>query len=84
MKLMHSIFFLRKCNCNNSDIYMDDSYIICNYEAIFIRYLHNFKHLLPILSRMLHGNIKYPATTQHKHITKSMCQFIVICRIAST
>jgi hypothetical protein len=27
--------FLRKCNFNNSEIYMDDSYIFCNYEAIF-------------------------------------------------
>jgi hypothetical protein len=27
--------FLRKCNCDNSEIYMDDSYLFCNYEASF-------------------------------------------------
>jgi hypothetical protein len=36
-----STFFLRKCNCNNDNICMDDSYIFCNYDAVFP---HTFPH----------------------------------------
>jgi hypothetical protein len=39
-----SNFFLRKCNCSNSEIYMDGSYIFCNYEAVFPQFLHHFQH----------------------------------------
>jgi hypothetical protein len=35
-------FFVRKCNCSNSEICMDDSYIFCNYEAIFPQSLYHF------------------------------------------
>jgi hypothetical protein len=37
-------FFLRKCNCNNNKIYMDDSYIFLNYEAIFPQSHNHFQH----------------------------------------
>jgi hypothetical protein len=33
-KVMPQIF-LRKCNSSNNEIYMDESYIFCSYEAIF-------------------------------------------------
>jgi hypothetical protein len=39
-----SNFFLRKRNCNNNEIYMDNSYIFCNYEAIFPQNLCHFQH----------------------------------------
>jgi hypothetical protein len=42
-KVMPQTFF-RKCNCNNDDIYMDDSCIFCNYETIFPHSLHHFQH----------------------------------------
>jgi hypothetical protein len=36
-------FFLRKCKCSNSEIYLDDSFIFCNYEAIFPQRLYHFQ-----------------------------------------
>jgi hypothetical protein len=36
-------FFSQKHNCNKNEIYMDDSYVICNYEAIFLLSVH-FQH----------------------------------------
>jgi hypothetical protein len=36
-------FFLRKCNCNNNEIYVDDSNI-CNYGAVFPQNLLHFHH----------------------------------------
>jgi hypothetical protein len=37
-------FFLRRCNCNDSEIYVDDSYNFCNYEATFPQSLCHFQH----------------------------------------
>jgi hypothetical protein len=37
-------FSFRKCNRKSSEIYMDDSYIFCIYEAIFPRRLYHFQH----------------------------------------
>jgi hypothetical protein len=70
-------FFLRKCNCSSSEIYMDDSYIFCNYEAIF-------QHTLPTLSNTLYTSVvKFP-TLILEHIMKTLFQFIVICKMAPT
>jgi hypothetical protein len=38
------VFFLRKCSYNNIEIYMDHSYIFCNYEAIFPQSCHHFQN----------------------------------------
>jgi hypothetical protein len=38
-----SNFFFRKCFCSNIKIYMDDSYIFCNYDAIFPQSLCHFQ-----------------------------------------
>lgn len=36
MKIMPLInMFLTKCNCNNNNIYMDDSHIFYDYETLF-------------------------------------------------
>jgi hypothetical protein len=37
-------FFLKKYNCNNNEIYTDNSDIVCNNEAIFPQSLSHFKH----------------------------------------
>jgi hypothetical protein len=39
-----SNFCLIKCNGNNIEIPVDDSYIFCNYEATFLQSLHYFQH----------------------------------------
>jgi hypothetical protein len=44
MKVMPPIFYIRKCNFTNNEIYMKDSYIFCNYEGIFPQSLHSFQH----------------------------------------
>jgi hypothetical protein len=37
-------FFLRKCFCNNSEIYVYDSDILFNYEAIFPKIISHFQN----------------------------------------
>jgi hypothetical protein len=38
------VIFLRQCNCDNNEINTDDSYIFCNYDAIFPQSLRHFQH----------------------------------------
>jgi hypothetical protein len=78
---MPPIFFLTKGNCNNNEIYIDDSYIFCNYEAFFHKVFIIFSKPLPMLSMMLYTCIvKFPALTP-KHIMKTLFQFIVTCKM---
>jgi hypothetical protein len=42
---------LRKHNCNINKFYMDDSYIFCNYEAIFTQSIRHFNTLLSAVHR---------------------------------
>jgi hypothetical protein len=63
-----SNFFLRKCNFNNNEIYLDDSYIFCNYEALLSQIFHNFQHTFASISKMLFtSGVKFPALTS-EHI----------------
>jgi hypothetical protein len=41
-----SNFFLIKSNFNNNEIYMDDSYIFCNYDTVFPQSLRRFQQTL--------------------------------------
>jgi hypothetical protein len=44
---------------------MDDSYIFCNYKAIFTQSLRHFQHILPTLCKTLYTNaVKFPATSR--------------------
>jgi hypothetical protein len=45
MEVMSPIFFLRNCNCSSTEIYVDNSYIFCNYEAVFPQSLHHIQHI---------------------------------------
>jgi hypothetical protein len=54
-KVMPPIF-LRKCDCDNNEIFMGDSYIFCNYKANFPLSLHHFQYTLP--------NVEYDAVYQ--------------------
>jgi hypothetical protein len=48
---------------------MDDSYIVCNYEAIFPQSLHHLNKILPMLSKKLYTNVvKFPPSAM-EHIT---------------
>jgi hypothetical protein len=82
-KVMPPVFLLRKFNCNNNEIYVDDSYIFCNYEAIFpVSFI--FSTLLSMLSKMLYTSVvKFPASTS-EHIMETLFQLTVICKMAST
>jgi hypothetical protein len=44
VKVMLQIIFLRKCNCNNNEIYVDDSSTFRSYKAIFPQSLRHFQH----------------------------------------
>jgi hypothetical protein len=44
IKVILPVFFFRKHNFSNNEIYMDDSYIICNYDAIFSHSLCHFQY----------------------------------------
>jgi hypothetical protein len=70
-------FSLRKWNWNNNGIYMDDSHISSNYEAIFPQSARHFSKTLYI------NAVKFPASAL-EHITKTLFQFAVICKMAST
>jgi hypothetical protein len=57
---------------------------ICNCEAIFPQSLCYFHTLLPTLSKTLYTSVvKFPASTLD-HITKSLFQYFIICKMVST
>jgi hypothetical protein len=82
MKVMPPIFF-QKCNCNYKDIYMDNSYIFCNYGAIFPQSLCHFQHISANTKTLYISVVKYPASTL-EHITNTLFKFVVICKVVST
>jgi uncharacterized Fe-S cluster-containing MiaB family protein len=49
-----ALFFLRKFNCNNNEIYMSGSCVFCNYGAIFHKDFVIFNALLPTFSKTLY------------------------------
>jgi hypothetical protein len=55
-RVMPSVFFIKIRNCNNSEFYMDGSYIFCNYEAVFPQSLRHFQHTV--------ANTEYDAVYQ--------------------
>jgi hypothetical protein len=68
-------FFLKKCNCNNNEIYMNDSFMFCSYEVNFPKVFTIFNTLVPTLSKMLCTSvIKFRVLTL-AHITKT----VLIC-----
>jgi hypothetical protein len=73
-----SNFFLSKCNCNNNEILMDDSYISFNYKAILPQSLRHFQHTSAndeYDSTTLYANVlKFRATTSVQ-ITKTLFRF---------
>lgn len=48
-------YLLRKY-CVKNEMYMDDLYILCNYETIFPHSFRHFQHTLPTLSKTLYTN----------------------------
>jgi hypothetical protein len=63
---------------------MADTYIFCNYEVIFPQSLIIFNTHLPVLSKMLCTSVvKFRASTL-EHITQTLFQFVVICKMMST
>jgi hypothetical protein len=61
--------FPTKCNCNNNEIYTDNSYIFCDYKTIFPQRLHHFQRMS---ANAEHDTVnqcgKFPASTS-EHIT---------------
>jgi hypothetical protein len=73
--------FVRKCICNSNEIYMD---IFCNNEDIFYRVSFIFNMLSPMLSKTLYiSAVRFSASTS-EHITATLFQFVVICKMASS
>jgi hypothetical protein len=63
-----SNFFMRKCNYNNSEIYVDGSYFFAVMRLFFYKVFIIFSTLLPVLSKTLCTNVvKFPATAS-EHI----------------
>jgi hypothetical protein len=67
-----SNFFPRKFTCNNNKIYMDDSHIFCNYEAIFHKVSTIFNTLLPTPSKMLYTKVVNFPDSASEHIMKTL------------
>jgi hypothetical protein len=82
-KVMHPVF-RRKCNCNKTDIYVDDSQNFSILRLFFHKVSVTFNTLLPTFSTTLCTSaVKFPASTS-QHITKTSFQFPVTCKMAST
>jgi hypothetical protein len=82
-KVMSAIFF-GKCNYNNTGICTDDSNIFAIVRLFFHEVSVIFNTLFPTLSKKLCTIVvKFPASTS-EHITKTLFQFVVICKMAST
>jgi hypothetical protein len=79
-----SNFFLGKCNGNCKEIYLEDPYIFLQIMRLFYHKVSIiFNTLLPTLSKTLcNSDVKFPASTS-EHITKTLLQFVVICKMAS-
>jgi hypothetical protein len=75
--------FLTKCNCNNNEIYMDDSYIFCNHETIFPQSLHHFQHTLATLSKMLYASVVKFFASNLEHIMNGKSKTLTNCNSAS-
>jgi hypothetical protein len=70
------------CNCSNSGIYTDETYNLGNFLPFFHKVSVIFNTLLPTLSKTLYTIVvKFPSSTS-KHATKTMFQFVVICKMA--
>jgi hypothetical protein len=63
---------------------MDDPYIFCDYEIISSTNSVTFNTLLPVFNKMLYTSVvKFPVSTLD-HVTKTLFQFVVICKTEPT
>jgi hypothetical protein len=78
-------FFLRKCNCNNNDIYKEYLYINFSINGIFFdKDSVIFNTVLPTLSKALYTKVAKFHVSTSDYITKALFQFVVVRKIAST
>jgi hypothetical protein len=83
MKLM-PLNCSQKINCNRNKMYVGESYIFCSYVALFHEACVIFNIRLLTLRKTLYtSGVKF-LTSNSEPITKTLFEFAVSCKMAST